>query len=117
MLIDTPSLAALASGLKHNTIMEKLVIDKSDSGFTEDQFRVLIDAVDSSAVKKLWLSTYYKQWLSDCPISRTNISIEWFHDSVNMLRAFSISSLLSVQGHVSCCSDVLFTVLTTGLFL
>ena len=117
MLIDTWSLAALASGLRHNVTLETLVIDKLDSGFTEDQFRVLVAAVDSSAVNKLRLPTYYKQWLSDCPISRTNISIECY-DSMNMLRVFSISSLSMVQGQVSCCSHVLlYQVHATGLFL
>ena len=81
--IDTPSLTALASGLKHNTTIEQLAVDKYLWAFTEDQFRVLIDAVDSSAVKKLWLCdrSNYKRWfISDCTLSRKNIDIEWYSD-------------------------------------
>ena len=82
--IDTPSLTALASGLKHNTTIEQLAVDKCSlflgGYFTEEQFRVLIDAVDSSAVQKLWLcdSSDYKRWFSDCTLSRKNVDIEWY---------------------------------------
>ena len=75
--IDTPSLTALASGLKHNTTIEQLVVENYSKHFTEDQFQVLIDAVDSSAIKNLWLYDCrdYKKWLSDCILSRKNVNI------------------------------------------
>ena len=78
--IDTPSLTALASGLKHNTTIQQLAVDKPYSFFTEDQFQVLIGAVDSSAVKKLWLYDYseYKRCFSDYTLSRNNVEIECY---------------------------------------
>ena len=79
--IDTPSLTALTSGLKHNTKIEQLAFDKYYHDFNEVQFRLLIDAVDSSAVKKLWLHhSNYRRWFSDCTLdlSRKNIEIEWY---------------------------------------
>ena len=53
--IDTPSLTALASGLKQNRTMEELAIDHQSKYFTKDQFQMLIEGIDSSAVKKLCL--------------------------------------------------------------
>ena len=82
--IDTPSLKALASGLKHNTTIEQLAVDKYCHDFTKDQFQLLIDAVDSSAVKKLWLydSFDYKCWFSDYILDRHNV--EWYNDYYNL---------------------------------
>ena len=51
--IDTPSLTALASGLKHNTTIQQLAFDNYSYDFTEYQLRMLLNAVDSSAVQKL----------------------------------------------------------------
>ena len=48
--------------------------------FTKDQFQLLIEGVDSSAVKKLWLYSDYKKLLSDCPLSRDDVVIEWYDD-------------------------------------
>ena len=78
--IDTPSLTALASGLKHNTTIQQLAVENCSKNFIEDQFQVLIDAVDSSAVQKLWLHDFrtYKRWFSDCTLSRNNVNIEWY---------------------------------------
>ena len=84
--IDTPSLTALASGLKHNTTIEQLVVDKYGGYFTKYQFQVLIDAVDSSAVKKLWLfdCSHYKSWFSDHAFSRNHSNIEWCSGYYNL---------------------------------
>ena len=96
--IDTPSLTALASGLKHNTTIEQLAVDNyswhfegNKPKFAEDQLRVLINAVDSSAVKKLWLRDYtcrdysdYKRWFNGCTLSRMNINIEWYTGYVDL---------------------------------
>ena len=80
--IVTPSLTALASGLKQNTTIEQLAVDKYDEYFTEDQFRVLIDAVYSSAVQKLVLcESLYTNWFSTCTLSRNNVDIEWFRSN------------------------------------
>ena len=70
--IDTPSLAALASGLKQNRTMEELAFDNVEFPklFSKEQFQLLIEGVDSSAVKKLWLHYCYKKLLSDYPLSR-----------------------------------------------
>ena len=56
-VIDTPSLTALASGLKQNRTMEELAFDNYfyPKKFTKEQLQLLIEGVDSSAVKKLWL--------------------------------------------------------------
>ena len=83
--IDTPSLTALVSGLKQNRTMEKLAINNCcyTASFTEEQFQLLIEGVNSSAVKKLWLHKDCKK-LSDCPISRDDVVIEWY-DNLNDL--------------------------------
>ena len=89
MIIDTPSLTALASGLKHNTTIEQLAVDKLPLDLTKDQFRVLIDAVDSTAVKKLWLNNnrHYKKWFSDFRLLKLkNINIEWYSDYENLFK-------------------------------
>ena len=82
--IDTPSLTALVSGLKQNRTMEELAFNNSccSASFTEEQFRLLIEGVDSSAVKKLWLRNGYKKLLSDCPLSRDDVVIEWYRNPV-----------------------------------
>ena len=78
--IDTPSLTALAGGLKQNRTMEELAVNNSScsKSLPKEQFRLLIKGVDSSAVKKLWLDTYYKKLLSDCPLSRDDVIVEWY---------------------------------------
>ena len=80
--IDTPSLTALASGLKHNTTIEQLAVDKYYHDSTKEHFQLLIDAVDSSAVKKLWLNDHsdYRKWFSDYThaLSSKHVDIEWY---------------------------------------
>ena len=78
--IDTPSLTALASGLKQNRTMEELAVNNSScsESLTKEQFQLLIEGVDSSAVKKLWLDTFYGKLLSDCPFSRDDVVVEWY---------------------------------------
>ena len=84
-VIDTPSLTALASGLKQNRTMEELAFDKiSSKTFTKDQFQLLIEGVDSSAVKKLWLHNGYKKLESDCQLSRDDVVVEWYRYSDNV---------------------------------
>ena len=75
----TPSLTALAGGLKHNTTIEQLAFEKYGGYFTEGQFKLLIDAVKNSTVKKFWLYNYhhYKTWFIN---SRTNVDINWHGD-------------------------------------
>ena len=86
--LHTPSsLTALASGLKHNTTIEQLAVDT----FLEDrdQFQALIGAVDSSAVKKLWLCNHsaYMWWYDYCTLTRRKvIDVVWYsshHDMYN----------------------------------
>ena len=78
--IDTPSLTALVSGLKQNRTMEELAIDQIGltACFTKEQFQLLIEGVECSAVKKLWLQNGYEGLLSYCPLSRGDIVIEWY---------------------------------------
>ena len=76
--IDTPSLTALVSGLKQNRTMEELAIDKVLRNFTKEQLQLLIEGVDSSAVKNLHLNSRYKDSLSDCLLSRNDVVIEWY---------------------------------------
>ena len=78
--IDTQSLTALVSGLKQNRTMEELAINNGyySANFTEEQLQLLIKGVDSSAVKKFWLYIDYKKLLSDCPLSRDDVVIEWY---------------------------------------
>ena len=79
--IDTPLLTALACGLKQNRTIEELAFDNNfySADFTKEQFQLLIEGVDSSAVKKLWLYDGYKILLSDCPLSRDDVVVEWYH--------------------------------------
>ena len=87
--IDTPTLTALVSGLKQNRTMEKVVIDNGlyySAPFTKEQFQLLIEAVDSSAVKKLYLYKYHKKLLNDCPISRDDVVIEWYDDAYDVYK-------------------------------
>ena len=81
--IDAPSLTALVSGLKQNKTMEELALDTMyvKDQFTKEQFQLLIEVVDSSAVKKLHLRSRYKKMLSDCPLSRDDVVIEWYDNS------------------------------------
>ena len=78
--IDTPSLTALVSGLKQNKTMEELAINNSEfsASFTKEQFQLLIEGVESSAVKKPHLDSFYTKSLSDCPLSRDDVVIEWY---------------------------------------
>ena len=88
--IDTPSLTALVSGLKQNRTMEELAIDIKSRYLSKEQFQLLIEGVDSSAVKKVHLyrcSTYrYKKLLSDCPLSRDDVVIEWYDSYYNVYK-------------------------------
>ena len=81
--IDTPSLTALASGLKHNTTIEQLAVDKLQH---KNQFRVLVDAMDSNSVKQLWLysCSHYRKWFSDCSLNRKNVDIKWYSYHYNL---------------------------------
>ena len=74
-------LTALADGLGQNRTIKELVFDY-ELGFCEDQFRMLINAVDSSAVKRLWLNncvSVYKEWMGNCPFSRNDVEIVWYN--------------------------------------
>ena len=79
--IDTPSLTAPVSGLKQNRTMEELAVDNRSKIFIKEQFQLLIEGVDSSAVKTLHLYSSYKKLLSDCPLSRDDVVIEWYDDA------------------------------------
>ena len=92
---DTPSLTALVSGLKQNRTIEELAIDNNGhlfgnifvwSNLTKEQFQLLIEGVDSSAVKKLHLRSSYKELLSDCPLSRDDVVIEWYDDRYDLYK-------------------------------
>ena len=43
---------------------------------------MLIEGVDSSAVKKLWLDTVYMELLSDCPFSRHDVDVELYNSTL-----------------------------------
>ena len=87
-LSDTPSLTALVSGLKQNRTMEELAFDNvyHRERFTKDQLLLLIEGVDSSAVKKLWLDIHYKKLSSDCPLSRDDVVIEWYDNDEDVYK-------------------------------
>ena len=87
--------------------MMELVFD-NEHGFSEDQFRILIKAVDSSSVMKLWLSncvSVYKEWIGNCPFSRNDVEIiwynytdllsKWFDDKVSLALLLYMSVLTS----------------------
>ena len=78
--IDTPSLTALASGLKQNKTMEELAFDNKSKIFTKHQFQLLIEGVDSSAVKKLWLHSGYIKLFNNCLLSRDDFNVELYKD-------------------------------------
>ena len=84
--IDTPSLTALVSGLKLNRTMKELAINNGcySGSFTKEQLQLLIEGVESCALKKIHLNSDYKNMLSDCPLSRDNVVIEWYDFSFDM---------------------------------
>ena len=86
--IDTPSLTALVSGLKQNRTMEELAINNScySGPFTKEQLQLLIEGVESSALKKLHLYGYYKKWCSDSPFSRDDVVIEWYDNAKDVYK-------------------------------
>ena len=73
--IDTQ---ALVDGLKENRILEELVIDDYSKNFTKSQFKLLMDGVNSSGVKKLRSHHTYNTFLCSYPLSR--VVIQWYKD-------------------------------------
>ena len=86
--IDNPSLTALVSGLKQNRTMEELAFQNISENFTKEQFELLIEGVDSSAVKKLYLyyNIHYKKLFSYCPLFRDDVDIEWYDYSRDLYK-------------------------------
>ena len=82
--IDTPSLTALTSGLKQNRTMEELAV--KNFIISKELFQLLIEGVDSSAVKKLWLDTVYMELLSDCPFSRHDVDVELYNSTYGVYK-------------------------------
>ena len=87
LITDTPLLTELANGLKHNRTLETLGIYDNRNlfnlkdivdDFTDDQFQVLIESVDGSAIETLWLRDYNKERLCVYPLSRKNVKILWY---------------------------------------
>ena len=119
---DDSPLTALVSGLGQNRTIKELVFD-NELGFSEDQFQMLIKAVDNSAVKKLWLNncvSVYKEWMGNCLFSRNDVEIvwynyadlirEWFDDEVSQ-------SLLLLCYYCCCCVIIVVVVLLLLLLL
>ena len=77
------SLETLATGLRRNNTMEELAFshDENEKSLTEEQFQILIKAVDSSAIKKLWLRNNddNKKYSQANPLSRKDIEISLYH--------------------------------------
>ena len=79
------SLEALATGLRRNNTMEELAFSHNeyifDKSLTEEQFQILTKAVDSSAIKKLWLryNDDNKKYSQANPLSRKDIEISLYH--------------------------------------
>ena len=90
--IDTPSLTALISGLKQNRTMEELAIDIGSINFTKHQFQMLINGVNSSALKKLWLQNGYEGLLSYCPLSRGDVVVEWYKYDYSMYEKWNCNN-------------------------
>ena len=61
--------------------------EKDGNSLTIEQLRVLVEAVDSSAVNKLRLHEYYKDCLNDCPLSRHDVEIVWWcsHEDTDIM--------------------------------
>ena len=94
LITDTPLLTELANGLKQNRTLERLGIydnrylkDIVDD-FTDDQFQILIESVDSSAIETLWLREYNKERLCVYPLSRKDVKIQWYDDHHLLLRSW-----------------------------
>ena len=84
--IDTPSLTALVSGIKQNRTMEELAFHKLFRTFTKEQLQLLMEGVDSSAVKELHIHSDYKKLCSDSPLSRDDVVIEWYDSSYDVYK-------------------------------
>ena len=88
LITDTPLIIELAKGIKQNSTLETLGLfderrlsDNIDD-FTDDQFQILIESVNSSAIETLWLRDYNKERLGAYPLSRKNVKIKWY-DNLN----------------------------------
>ena len=86
--IDNPLLFAFSKYLKHNKTIKELAVSNTNEGskkyshdflMTEAQFRILLEGVDGSAVKRLWINKYCSGWLCDGLLSR-NVNIEYYDD-------------------------------------
>ena len=86
--IDSPLFDVIAEGLKHNKTIKELAVSNTQEGvmknshdflITEAQFKNLLEGVDGSIVKKLWLNKYCSCWLNDGSLSR-NVNIEYYDD-------------------------------------
>ena len=88
LITDTPLLTELAKGIKQNSTLETLGLfdERYLSGniddFTDDQFQILIESVNSSAIETLWLRDYNEERLGAYPLSRKNVKIKWY-DNLN----------------------------------
>lgn len=79
--INSLLLTVLTEELKQNTVLEELAIECSVKDFTEDQIRLLREAVDGSIVKTLWLRKSYEQFIHEegfRPFSR-DVTVKWYH--------------------------------------
>ena len=116
---DNSPLTALVNGIGQNRMIKELVFDY-ELGFSEDQFQMLIKAVDSSAVNKLWLDnlfSVYKEWTGNYPFSRNDIEtvwydyddlmMEWFDDKVS--QSLLLLLLLLCYYYCCCCCTCLFS--------
>ena len=93
--IDTPSLIALVDGLKQNIIMEELVIDNLSTHFTKSQFKLLMDGVNSSGVKRLRSHHTYNAFLCGYLLSR--VVIQWYKDSDEVFLQWCPSQVLELH--------------------
>ena len=89
LITDTPVLTELAKGIKQNSTLEtlglfdeRLYFSCNIDDFTDDQFQILIESVNSSAIETLWLRDYNKERLSAYPLSRKNVKIKWYRDLI-----------------------------------
>ena len=90
------SLYELARGLKQNKTIEELAVC---GYFDEDyQLQVLIEAIDKSTVKKLWLDKFYTTKLARQPLSRKDVKIEWYKDRTFPIEKWYGDSVVKITG-------------------
>ena len=94
--LNALSFEELTSGLKQNRTMEELAVGSTLIKNFKDHLLNLITAVNSSCVKKLWLSNSYKEQFCNSNLPDSDVNIVWFVDKDELLKCWGSQEMRSV---------------------